>query len=65
MEGTRRQAVSPIMTDGDSYQGIALAMPMSAQFGRAFRRCGAAELRFVSMPMNTHSPQRLKALFIV
>jgi hypothetical protein len=64
MEGTRRQAVFPIMTDGDSYQGIALAMPMSVQFGRAFRRWGDAELRFVNMPMQTHLLQRLKALSV-
>jgi hypothetical protein len=52
------------MTDGDSYQGIALAMPMSVQFGRAFRRWGDAELRFVNMPMQTHLLQRLKALSV-
>jgi len=28
------------MIEGDAYQGIALAMPMSAQFAPAFRRCG-------------------------
>jgi hypothetical protein len=33
------------MTKGDSYQGIALAMPMSAQFSRAFRRWSDAELQ--------------------
>jgi lipoate-protein ligase B len=52
------------MTEGCSYQGIALAMRMSAQFGRAFRRCGAAELPFLSVQMKTHLLQRLKALSV-
>jgi hypothetical protein len=33
----------PHQTEGDPYQRIAFAMPMSAQFGRAFRHCGDAQ----------------------
>jgi hypothetical protein len=33
-------------------------------FRNLFRRWGDAELRFVSMPMQTHLHQRLKALFL-